>query len=42
MKRARRWLDERGVGWRQITGQIVYVAFVCALVISLLSYARHD
>ncbi|MGW3498148.1 hypothetical protein [Streptomyces sp. NPDC001020] len=38
MRTPLRWLDERQIGWRQITAQILYVVCVSAFVVSLLIY----
>ena len=36
MKPPHIWLDEHGVGWRQIVAQVLYVAALAVLMVFLL------
>ncbi|MEU7640471.1 hypothetical protein AB0C11_31025 [Streptomyces sp. NPDC039016] len=39
MKRPDTWLDEHGIGWRQITAQVLLVGLVAIVMVLLLVVA---
>ncbi|MFE6692166.1 hypothetical protein ACFVFQ_37620 [Streptomyces sp. NPDC057743] len=42
MKPPRIWLDEHGIGWRQIAAQVLYVdALTVLMVVLLVGLATH-